>query len=150
MPLGTIDRPEMRLPHQIEFSNRSRIFAWTVGLLVIAGISWPGQSLSARLSVFAHAVLSIVGTYLGVRLVFALIMLLLGEALPRLLLTYLLIVFYAGILATALGLLALPFQWGEISTRSAVSGPMYLASLPSGLAMAAGAFSVICRHYWEE
>jgi hypothetical protein len=139
----------MLLPHQIEFPNRSRVFAWTVGLLVIAGISWPGQALSARLSVLAHALVSIVGTYLGVRLVFSLIMVLLGEALPRLLLTYLLIVFYAGILATVLGLIALPFQWGEINTQSAISGPMYLASLPSGIAMAAGALRVIYRHYVE-
>jgi hypothetical protein len=126
------------------------MFAWTVGSLVIAGISWPGQSLSARLSVLVYAVLSIVGTYLGVRLVFSLIMVLVGDALPRLLLAYLLIVFYAGILATLLGLLALPFQWGEINSRSAMSGPMYLASLPSGLAMAAGAFRVIRRHYVED
>jgi hypothetical protein len=76
-------------------------------------------------------------------------MALVGEALPRLLLTYLLIVFYAGILATLLGLIALPFQWGEINARSGISGPMYLASLPSGLAMAAGALSVIYRHYAE-
>jgi len=125
------------------------MFAWAVGLLVIAGISWPGQSLSARLSVLAYAFLSIVGTYLGVRIVFSLIMVLVGEALPRLLLTYLLIVFYAGILATVLGLIALPFQWGEINARSATSGPMYLASLPSGLAMAAGVLKVIYRHYVE-
>jgi hypothetical protein len=139
----------MLLPHESEFPNKSRVFAWTVGALVIAGISWPGQSLSARLSVLAYALLSIVGTYLAVRMVFSLIMVFLGEALPRLLLTYLLIIFYAGILATILGLLALPFHWGEISTRSAMSGPMYLAWLPSGLAMAAGALAVIDRHYVE-
>jgi hypothetical protein len=137
----------MFLPHQIEFPYRSKVFAWTVGILVIAGISWPGQSLSARLAVLAYALLSVVGTYLGVRLIFSLIMVVAGEALPRLLLGYLLILFYAGILATVLGLIALPFQWGAINTRSGISGPMYLASLPSGLAMAAGALSVIYRHY---
>jgi hypothetical protein len=139
----------MLLPHQIEFPNRSRVFAWTVGLLVIAGISWPGQSLPARWAVLAYALVSIVGTYLAVRLVFSLIMVLVGEALPRLLLTYLLIVFYAGILATVLGLILLPFQWAAINTRNAVSGPMYLAALPSGFAMAAGALRVIYRHYVE-
>jgi hypothetical protein len=139
----------MLMPHQIEFPNRFRVFAWTVGLLVIAGISWPGQSLSARLSVLAYAIVSIVGTYLGVRLVFSLIMVIVGEALPRLLLTYLLIIFYAGILATVLGLIALPFQWGEIKIRGAASGPMHLASLPSGLAMAAGALRVIHRNYLD-
>jgi hypothetical protein len=82
-------------------------------------------------------------------LVFSVVMALVGEALPRLLLTYLLIVFYAGILATLLGVIALPFQWSEMNARSGMSGPMYLASLPSGLAMAAGALRVIYRHYVE-
>jgi hypothetical protein len=137
----------MFLPHQIEFPYRARIFAWTVAILLIAGISWPGQSLAARLGVLAYALLSVIGTYLGVRLIFSVIMAVAGEALPRLLLAYLLILFYAGILATMLGLVALPFQWGAISARSVTSGPMYLASLPAGLAMSAGAFRVIYRHY---
>jgi hypothetical protein len=139
----------MLLPHQIEFPYRSRVFAWTVAILLIAGISWPGQSLAARLAVLAYALLSVVGTYLGVRLIFSVIMVVAGEALPRLLLTYLLVLFYSGILATVLGLVALPFQWGAINTRSGISGPMYLATLPSGLAMAAGAFRVIYRYYVE-
>jgi hypothetical protein len=139
----------MLLPHQIEFPNKSKLFAWSVGILVIAAVSWPAQSISARLSVLAHALFSIVGTYLGVRLVFSLVMVLVGETLSSLLLIYLLIVFYAGILATLLGLILLPFQWSEINTQSGMSGPMYLASLPSGLAMAAGALRVIYRHYVE-
>jgi hypothetical protein len=137
------------LPHEVEFPYRSRIFGWTIGVLIIAGISWPGQTFSARMAVLASAVLSVVGTYFGVRVIFAAIMAVAGEVLPRLLLTYLLILFYAGILATVLGLVTLPFQWAAINTRSAISAPMYLASLPTGFAMAAGALRVIYRHYVE-
>ena len=137
----------MHLPHQEGFPYRARIFGWTVCVLAIAGVFWPGQSPSARLTVLGYALISAVGPYIVVRLVFLVIMELAGESMPRLLLTYLLILFYAGILATLLGLIALPFQWSALDGHNGVTGPMYLASLPSGLAASAAALKVVQRHY---
>ncbi|HEV2702030.1 MAG TPA: hypothetical protein VGV09_10395, partial [Steroidobacteraceae bacterium] len=84
-----------------------------MAVLAMAGVVWPGQSLAARLNDLGYAILSVVGTYIIIRLVFSAIMALAGEALPRMLLAYLLILFYAGILATILGLIALPFRWND-------------------------------------
>jgi hypothetical protein len=99
------------------------------------------------LTVLGYALISVVGPYIVVRFVFFVIMELAGESMPRLLLTYLLILFYAGILATILGLIALPFQWSHLDGGTGVTGPMYLASLPSGLAASAAALRVVQRHY---
>lgn len=137
----------VRLPHQEDFPYRARVFAWAVCVMALAGILWPGQSLPARLTDLGYALISVVGPYIVVRFVFFVIMELAGDSLPRLLFAYLVILFYAGILATILGLIALPFQWSELDGRHGVTGPMYLASLPSGLAASAAALSVIRRHY---
>jgi hypothetical protein len=138
----------VQFPHQHGFPYRRAVLVCVIVLCMSAGVLWPGQTISARGTVLAYGALAIASSYAFWRIVLTALAALAENRFPRFALWYIYFVFYGGIFATVVGLLALPFQW-KLLDQEEVSGPMFLASLPAGLITAAGALRVLNRYYVE-
>ena len=129
-------------------THGGRVLAWVAAGCIGIAILWPDQTLAERATVLGYGLVAIAMTYGFFRL-FLVGIAWLGELfLGRVSYWYILFILYAGAISVPLALLTLPFQWKDLYVDG-MTGPMVLASIPSGLSLALAAARVINEKYVE-
>jgi hypothetical protein len=116
------------------------------GLCVGVAVLWPGQSIMERLRVLACAAFLIAVAYIFFKAVLAWLAAVGVQFFGRVAFWYTAFVLYAGIVVMPFALLSLPFQWRGLCADG-MTGPMFLASIPSSVAASLAAARVIEKHY---
>ena len=135
----------------VQFISRRglSLLVWVAGAFIGMGVLWPSQSLGERAKVLGYGLITIVMGYWFFRLFLTGVAWLGDHFLGRLSYWYIVFVLYACVVMVPGAVLTLPLQWKDLYVDG-MTGPLFLACVPTGVSVALAASKVLVDHYFVE